>query len=193
MGTFHYAIFATPIGACGIAWSARGIRGVELPEASVGATKARLLRRFPGAEKATADGAIRQAIDMIVALLEGAPVDLRGIELDDAAVPPFHRRVYEVAREIGPGSTLTYGDIAARLGEPDARAVGQALGRNPFAIVVPCHRVLAAGGRIGGFSAGGGAATKRRILAIERARAGDMPDLFADEPSSLRADCAPLR
>ena len=85
-------------------------------------------------------------------------------------VPDFHRRVYQVARTIPPGKTLTYGDVARRLGDPGAaQAVGQALGRNPFAIIVPCHRVVAAGGRIGGFSANGGAATKRRILAIEGA------------------------
>jgi methylated-DNA-[protein]-cysteine S-methyltransferase len=83
-------------------------------------------------------------------------------------VPEFHQRVYEVARTIPPGNTLSYGDIAARLGSPRAaRAVGQALGRNPFAIVVPCHRVLGAGGKIGGFSAQGGIDTKRRMLALE--------------------------
>ena len=86
-------------------------------------------------------------------------------------VPEFHRRVYEAARAIPPGNTLSYGDIAKRVGAPGAaRAVGQALGRNPFPIVVPCHRVLAAGGKIGGFSAQGGVATKRRMLAIEGAR-----------------------
>jgi methylated-DNA-[protein]-cysteine S-methyltransferase len=85
-------------------------------------------------------------------------------------VPEFHRRVYDVARTIPPGATLTYGDIAARLGEPgSARAVGQALGRNPFPIIVPCHRVLAANGQLGGFSATGGSATKRRLLTIEGA------------------------
>ena len=106
----------------------------------------------------------------ITALLRGEPCDLGSIDLDMSDVPEFHCRVYAVARTIPPGRTLTYGDVAARLGEPGAaRAVGQALGRNPFAIIVPCHRVVAAGGRLGGFSAGGGAVTKRRILAIEGA------------------------
>jgi methylated-DNA-[protein]-cysteine S-methyltransferase len=92
-------------------------------------------------------------------------------------VPAFHRAVYAVARAIPPGETLTYGEVARRLGDPgSARAVGQALGRNPFAIIVPCHRVVAAGGATGGFSAHGGAATKRRILAIEGA-GGDAPTL----------------
>ena len=183
MSALRIALFETAIGVCGIAWSERGIAGVQLPEASAQATRARLLRRFPGAEEATPPASARRAIDGIVALLAGNPVDLSAIELDDAGVPPFERRVYAVARSIGPGATLTYGEVAARVEDPTAaREVGQALGSNPFAIIVPCHRVLAAGGRIGGFSAGGGAATKRRILAIERARVGDAPDLFADEP-----------
>ncbi len=101
--------------------------------------------------------------------------------LDLEQVPPFHRRVYEVARTIPPGSTLTYGEIASRLGEPRlARDVGQALGRNPFAIVVPCHRVVAAGGKTGGFSAGGGVRTKLRMLAIEGAPAAGTIPLFDD-------------
>ena len=105
-----------------------------------------------------------------MALLRGEPRDLGAIDLDMSGIPEFPRRVYAVARAIPPGQTVTYGDVAARLGEPGAaRAVGQALGRNPFAIIVPCHRVVAAGGRLGGFSANGGAATKRRILAIEGA------------------------
>jgi methylated-DNA-[protein]-cysteine S-methyltransferase len=104
-------------------------------------------------------------------LLAGESRDLTDIPLDfDDRVPEFHRRVYDVARTIKPGMTLTYGAIAARLGEPDAaRAIGQALGRNPIPIIVPCHRVLAANGT-GGFSAPGGTATKLRLLAIEGAR-----------------------
>jgi methylated-DNA-[protein]-cysteine S-methyltransferase len=102
-------------------------------------------------------------------------------------VPEFHRRVYELALQIPRGQTLTYGEIANRLGEPgSARAVGQALGANPFAPVVPCHRVLAAGAKLGGFSAQGGLATKLRVLAIEGARVTEAqtPDLFDDEPAS---------
>jgi methylated-DNA-[protein]-cysteine S-methyltransferase len=121
---------------------------------------------------------VRAAVDGIVALLDGEHRDLAEIELDLAAVPEFHRRAYEIARTIPPGKTLTYGDIAHRLGMPgSAQAVGQAMGHNPFPIVVPCHRVLAAGGRDGGFSARGGVATKRRMLVIEGALA-DEPTLF---------------
>ena len=93
-------------------------------------------------------------------------------------MPDFDRRVYEIARGIPPGRVLTYGEIASRLGTDNARAIGQALGRNPFAIIVPCHRVVAAGGKLGGFSAHGGATTKRRLLAIEDARRDESPTLF---------------
>ena len=114
-----------------------------------------------------------------MALLQGEASDLTSVELDMARVPPFDRRVYEVARTIPPGSTLTYGEIATRLGERRlAREVGQALGQNPFAIVVPCHRVVAAGGKVGGFSARGGIRTKLRMLAIEGAPAAGLLPLF---------------
>ncbi|HEX7438364.1 MAG TPA: methylated-DNA--[protein]-cysteine S-methyltransferase [Caldimonas sp.] len=181
MDSRGYTLFDTPIGACGIAWSERGVSGLQLPEATAGRTRARLLGRLPGTREASPPPPVRAAIAGIVALLQGEAVDLGAVELDETGVPPFHRRVYAVARGIGPGATLTYGAIAERLGEPgSARAVGQALGSNPFAIIVPCHRVLAAGGRIGGFSARGGAATKRKMLMIEQARFGDAPDLFDD-------------
>ena len=127
--------------------------------------------------------AVRSAVDAIVALLRGEPSDLSAVALDMERVPPFHRRVYEAARAIPPGATLTYGEIAARSARRARRArSGRRSARNPFAIVVPCHRVLAAGGKLGGFSASGGVATKLRLLAIEGARASDQPALFDDEP-----------
>lgn len=166
-----FALFETPIGICGIAWGERGLLGVQLPEASERATRARLQRRFPGAREALPPPQVRRALRDITALLRGDPRDLSSIVLDMQHVPPFHRRVYQAAREIPPGATRSYGELARSLGAPgSARAVGQALSRNPFALVVPCHRVLAAGGRSGGFSARGGVATKRRLLAIEGAR-----------------------
>ena len=174
-----FALFDTEIGRCGIAWGERGVVGVQLPEASQTETLARLRKRFPAAREVTPPREVQRALASIVALLRGEASALDSIALDLTDVPPFHRRVYEVARKIPKGETLTYGEIARRLGEPgSARAVGQALGHNPFAIVVPCHRVLAAGGKVGGFSANGGAATKRRMLAIEGARTGDAPTLF---------------
>lgn len=183
MANQGFALFDTAIGTCAVAWGERGLAGLQLPEPSAQAARARLARRFPEARESEPPPEVQKAIAAIVALLAGEARDLRGITLDMTAVPPFNRRVYDAARTIPPGQTLTYGEIAARLGEPDAaREVGQALGANPFPIVVPCHRVLAAGGRTGGFSARGGVATKLRMLSIERARIGDAPTLFDDLP-----------
>lgn len=174
-----FALFDTPIGPCGIAWGAAGVRGLHLPGADAERTRAGLRRRHPGAQESAPPAAVRAAIDAIVALLSTGSGELDGITLDMAGVPAFHRRVYALARTIPPGRTLTYGEVAERLGDPSAaRAVGQALGANPFAIIVPCHRVLAAGGRAGGFSAPGGLDTKRRLLEIERAQIGHQPPLF---------------
>jgi methylated-DNA-[protein]-cysteine S-methyltransferase len=179
MSAAGFTLFDTAIGPCGVAWGPRGIVGVQLPEADAPATRARLARRFPEAREAPPPAAVQAVVDGIAALAGGAAADLSEAPLDMAGVPAFHRRVYDVARRIPPGETLTYGAVAARLGEPGAaRAVGQALGRNPFPIVVPCHRVTAAGGKLGGFSAHGGRATKLRLLAIEGERAAAAPSLF---------------
>lgn len=169
MTTPAFTLFDTPIGRCGIAWGARGVVGLQLPESGERATRLRLETRFPGAREETAPPApIKRAVAAIGKLLDGTPVDLATIALDLDGVPPFHRQVYEAARAIAPGTTLSYGEIATRIGSPgSARAVGQALGRNPFPIVVPCHRVLAAGGKMGGFTATGGVTTKSRLLALE--------------------------
>jgi methylated-DNA-[protein]-cysteine S-methyltransferase len=178
-----FALFDTAIGPCGIVWGERGLVGVQLPEASEAKTRARLRRRFPDAREAPPPPSVQRAIEGIVALLHGEAIDLAAVALDMDGVPPFERRVYEVARTISPGATLSYGDIAARLGAAgEARAVGQALGQNPFPIVVPCHRVLAAGGKVGGFSANGGIATKLRLLSIEGARTSAAPTLFENLP-----------
>lgn len=175
----HFALFDTAVGPCGIAWSAAGVRGLHLPGSDRARTLAGLRRRHSQAREAEPTPAIRAAIAAVTALLDGQPADLAAIVLDLDGVPDFHRRVYAAARAIPPGRTLSYGELAQRLGEPHAaRAVGQALGANPFAIIVPCHRVLAAQGGAGGFSAPGGVHTKRRLLEIERARIGDQPGLF---------------
>lgn len=174
-----FVLFDTAIGRCGIVWHGHGIVGVQLPETSEQATRARISQRYPDAEEIPSPAFIRSAIEGIVSLMAGRPSDLSTIVLDMDGVPPLHRKVYELARTIPPGQTLTYGQVASGIGEPGAaRAVGQALGRNPFAIVVPCHRVVAAGGKTGGFSADGGVATKLRLLAIERDRAPDPATLF---------------
>lgn len=179
--TKQFTLFETPIGWCGVAWSGRGITGVHLPEGSQARTRGRMARRWGADDEATPPASVRGAIDDITALLRGEPRDLTAIDLDFDGVPNFHRRVYEAARQIAPGETMSYGDLAARLGQRDlARSVGQALGRNPFAIVVPCHRVVASSGKLGGFSARGGAATKLRLLNIEGARRKDQLGLFED-------------
>jgi methylated-DNA-[protein]-cysteine S-methyltransferase len=155
--------FPTALGTCGIAWSDAGITGVLLPDT-------RGLSRRARPEQPEAPEAVAEAIAAIVALLDGEPADLRGVILDQRGIDPFRRGVYAAAREIPPGATASYGEIARAIGKPDApRAVGHALGENPFPIVVPCHRVLSSTGALHGFSAPGGIATKRRMLEIESA------------------------
>lgn len=173
-----FAVFDTSIGPCAVGWTEAGIAAVALPEASPARTRARLLRRLPAATESAPGPSVAWVVDAMVALLAGQPSDLSQAVLDLDAVPAFHRRVYEVTRGIPAGSTLTYGQVAARVGMPSAaQAVGQALGANPCPILVPCHRVLAADGSLGGFSAPGGAETKRRMLIAEGA-AAVAPTLF---------------
>jgi methylated-DNA-[protein]-cysteine S-methyltransferase len=179
MATPSFAIFDTAVGSCGIAWEVRGVIGVQLPERDPAATRARLVRRYPDARMGSAPPDVQDAIDGIVALLRGEASDLSEVVLVMEGLLEFERLVYEAARTIPPGATLTYGELAQRLGDAGlARAVGRALGRNPFPIIVPCHRVVAAGGRAGGFSAPGGVAAKLRLLNIERARTSAAPALF---------------
>jgi len=180
------AVFETAIGTCAIVWSARGIAGVQLPETTELATRARLHRRFPDAEEGPPPPFVQRAIEALIALLRGERRDLSGIALDLDGVPEFNRSVYEIARTIPAGRTMTYGEIAKRLGDRLlARAVGQALGHNPVPLIVPCHRVMSAGGKSGGFSAGGGVVTKLRLLTIEGAQP-DGPNLFDRLPLEAR-------
>jgi methylated-DNA-[protein]-cysteine S-methyltransferase len=179
MGMISYALFETAIGWAGVAWGEAGLVAVHLPEREAETARKGFLRRFPDAAETEPTPEVRAAMDAIGEQLAGKPTDLSGILLDLSRTPQFHIRVYEIARAIPPGETLTYGEVAERLGDKRlARDVGQALGHNPWPIVVPCHRVTAAGGRLGGFSAPGGAATKLRLLAIEGAKAAAQGDLF---------------
>lgn len=178
-----FALFDTAIGRCGVAWSERGLLGVQLPEGDDARTRARLLQKAPGAREAMPPEHVQRACDAMTELLDGQAADLSFIALDTDHLPAFNRSVYDIARTIAPGETLTYGDIATRLGDKLlSRAVGKALGENPLPIVIPCHRVLAANGKTGGFSANGGVTTKFRMLTIERAKianaSGDAPMLF---------------
>ncbi len=173
-----YTLFDTSIGPCGLAWNERGVVGFQLPEDDASKLRARLTRRFPGIAESPPPQDIQGIIADVTALLRGEARDLSQVPLDMDGVSDFDRRVYEIARSIPPGRVLTYGEVASRLGIDNARAIGQSLGRNPIAVIVPCHRVVAAGGKLGGFSANGGAATKRRLLAIEGARRDESPTLF---------------
>lgn len=159
--TTNLTTFDTALGRCAVRWSEAGITGVLLPTQTG--------RPGPGIEDDPAVPAfVRRAIDGIVALLAGQACDLRGVPLDDHGIDPFRRAVYAATRDVPPGSTRSYGEIARAIGRPDAaRDVGAALARNPYPIVVPCHRIVAANGALTGFSAPGGLATKRRMLELE--------------------------
>lgn len=186
MPALDFTIFDTTIGACGIVWSARGVFAVQLPEADAAATRARLIKRYAQALAAAPPPAIREAIGGVIALLAGEPRDLHDIVIDDDDTPDFNKRVYAVTRAIPPGRTMTYGEIAERLGDKSlSRAVGRALGENPVPIIMPCHRVLAAAGKSGGFSASGGVATKLKLLTIEGAQPSG-PTLFDRLPLAAR-------
>jgi methylated-DNA-[protein]-cysteine S-methyltransferase len=186
-----HTLFDTALGRCGVAWGAQGVCAVQLPEPDDAATRRRLLKSagpteaFPeSSEGLERPPAVADLIDGVQALLRGEPRDLVALPLDMARLTRFQQQVYALARAIPPGQTRTYGELALALGDTRlARAVGQALGHNPFAPVVPCHRVLAAGNRPGGFSASGGAATKLRMLAIEGAALGASLPLFGDNGS----------
>ena len=175
----YFAIFDSAIGPCGIIWGERGITGVQLPMGSEEKTRKRILQRNGDVTEAPPTAEVQSAIGGMIELLAGKPNDLLDVALDLDDVPEFNRGVYDIARRIPPGKTMTYGDIAKKLGGVElSRDVGQALGRNPCPIVVPCHRVLAAGNKPGGFSANGGVVTKLKMLAIEGAAVNHTPNLF---------------
>lgn len=182
MNTFGAALFETAIGRCGALWSPRGLRSIHLPEADDATTLKRVMRRGAGAVLAPPQN-IADILAAITALVAGAKNDLIAIPLDVEGVPAFDQSVYALTRAIPPGQTRTYGALAQALGQPygsgTARAVGQALGRNPHAIIMPCHRVLAANGKMGGFTAHGTVNVKRRLLEAEGAFAVETLELFA--------------
>jgi methylated-DNA-[protein]-cysteine S-methyltransferase len=175
----QYTLFETAIGWAGVAWGEQGLVGVHLPESSPETARKSFLRRIPDATEAAPPPQAQGVIDGIVDLMAGGKPDFADAPLDLSLTPAFNARVYAIARTIPPGETLTYGEIATRLGDRLlARDVGQALGQNHWPIVVPCHRVTAANSKLGGFSARGGAATKLKLLAIEGAKVAAQPSLF---------------
>jgi methylated-DNA-[protein]-cysteine S-methyltransferase len=174
----QHCLFDTGIGPCGVAWSGRGLTRVQLPEADRSATLRRLRRGSAQPVMGGPPPGLEQAISRLKSYLAGEKVDFVGVALDLTGINAFNRKVYDAARRIGWGQTATYGELARQAGSPGAaRAVGQALGRNPLPIIIPCHRILAAGGKVGGFSAFGGPSTKERLLALEGIHldAGDLP------------------
>jgi methylated-DNA-[protein]-cysteine S-methyltransferase len=174
-----YTIFDTSVGRCGIAWGAFGIVGVQLPAERELETRRRLLRQFPEARELTPSTEARVAIDGIVASLQGRTADFSDVTLDIREVSPFARRVYEYARTIQRGETMTYNEVADRMKPPGAPyAVAQALSQNPFPIIVPCHRVLEVGGYADKMSVNGGSISKRRLLSIDGAGGKSSQTLF---------------
>lgn len=166
----HYTFFETDIGWAGLAWGEAGLAAAHLPDATPEIARQSFLRRFPDAQEGEPPAYVRDAIARIRALMAGEAADLTQVPIEIGRVSEFNARVYEIARAVPPGQTITYGQIAEQMGDKLlARDVGAALGQNPWPIVVPCHRVTAANGKLGGFSARGGVNTKVKLLAIEGA------------------------
>jgi methylated-DNA-[protein]-cysteine S-methyltransferase len=174
-----FTLFTTDIGDCAVAWNGFGLTGVWLPEASAERLRSRLVRRLAQVPEAAPPVDVAAAVRAMVCLIGGERIDLLDVRIDDSRLSSFDRSVYAAARGVAPGRVVTYAALAECVGgAASARAIGQSLGRNPFPIVVPCHRIVAADGALGGFSAPGGTATKRRLLTIENARLEGPAELF---------------
>ena len=179
MSGYGYTIFDTAIGRCGIAWSDSGIVGVQLPQAREIETRGQILRQFSGARESRPSPNAELAIEGIVTLLGGQPADLSEVTIDMNGITPFNRRVYELTRTIPRGETRIYGELASSLrASGAARSVAQAIARNPFMIIVPCHRVLEAGNYTDRISPNGGVISKRRLLSLEGAGSASSRTLF---------------
>jgi methylated-DNA-[protein]-cysteine S-methyltransferase len=173
-----HIVFETALGFFGLAWSDAGLTRLCLPQKSREAVERRLLRLdgLPPASEADRPRWVEELIASIRAYAAGETVDFSAVPVDLAGVDDFRRAIYETARKLAFGDTTTYGELAKRAGHAGlARETGAALGANPVPLVIPCHRILAAGGRIGGFSAPGGSAAKERMLGLEGVRVGPPP------------------
>ena len=174
-----YTIFDTGIGRCGLAWGDAGIVGVQLPEAREIETRRRLFQLYPDGRETRPPLNVELAIEGIVGLLRGEACDFSDITLDMGGIHAFNQRVYQITRTIPRGETRTYGELAARLGASGAvHSVAQAIARNPFVIIIPCHRVLEAGSYADKMSPHGGVISKRRLLSIEGAGGPSSKTLF---------------
>jgi methylated-DNA-[protein]-cysteine S-methyltransferase len=183
----HHHLFDTAIGECGVAWNARGLVGVQLPEKDRGQTELRLAVKCRSTHAADVPPWVQSVISDIQRYLGGQQVDFSAVTVDFGGIDDFRQKLYVALRGIGPGRTVTYGELAQQLGLTGwegARDVGEAMGKNPMPIVIPCHRVLAAGGKPGGFSAYGGTGTKQKLLALEGVRLGK-DDKGQDAPPRL--------
>ena len=179
MAGLGYAIFDTGIGRCGVAWGDLGIIGVQLPEAREIDTRRRLYQLYPDARELQPPLNTEIAIEGIVALLRGADSDLSDVTLDMTGIPYFNQRVYAFARTIPRGESRTYAEVAGGLrASGTVYSVAQAIARNPFMIIVPCHRVLEAGNYADKISPNGGTISKRRLLSIEGAHPTSSKTLF---------------
>jgi len=177
----RYAVFDTEAGFCAIAWSATGIARFQLPDSSAEAAERHMLRRLPQATPGAPPAAVAEVIAAAQRYFAGEKIDFAVVAVDLDGQDDFFKRIYAATRQVDWGRTTTYGCLAKELGAgPEAaRDVGQAMARNPVPLIIPCHRVLAAGGKLGGFSARGGVNTKLKLLAIEGAKAASQGDLFA--------------
>ena len=175
----HYCLIATALGPVGLAWSVAGLARLQLPDADAVGTRARLLRGIEAVE-AHPPEALAPAVAALQRYFTGVPTEFAAVPLDFTGIAAFPRQLYEEMRKLRWGETLTYGELAARVGVPGAaQAVGRAMGANPLPVIVPCHRVLASHGKLGGFSAPGGGRTKLRLLEMEGVFVGAPPGQMA--------------
>jgi methylated-DNA-[protein]-cysteine S-methyltransferase len=179
----HYHVFETAMGFCAIAWGAAGITRFQLPTKSADATDRLMRRRAPGAEPGIPTGDVAAVVEAAKRYFAGEAMDFASVGVDLAGQDAFFTQIYGALRRVGWGTTTTYGALAKEIGagRERARDVGEAMAKNPMPLIIPCHRVLAAGGKIGGFSAPGGSKTKARMLELEGVRVG--PPQEAQQPS----------
>ena len=176
-GQRRYAVFDTAAGWCGIGWNDAGVVRFHLPEKTMAAAERAMQRRMADAVAGDPPPAVAAAIAAARRYFEGEREEFADVVLDLDVADDFFRRIYAAARTLGWGRTTTYGTLAKELGAgPEAaRDVGQAMAKNPVPLIIPCHRVLAAGGKIGGFSAPGGSVAKQRMLEMEGVSVGPPP------------------
>ena len=172
--TEHYLVFETANGFCGVAWKNVGVTRFLLPAKTAEATARGLQRRLPGAEPGVPTPEVAEVVTAAKRYFKGDKTDFSGVRLELGEQDDFFKAIYAAARRIDWGDTTTYGALAKEIGAgPEmARDVGQAMAKNPAPLIIPCHRVLAAGGKIGGFSAPGGSAAKARMLELEGIHVG---------------------